>query len=265
MRVYCLMVSEGRAPICGVSLASFKHQDSSGAEHRLAICVPCEEKKDYAGEVERAAVEVKWFQSCDRGALQEQGLDVADRIDNVCRWIFGEDPDAIITMWDDDDYSPPSRLARTVSAISQFHPRPVVASYDRGYFLNARTFDGSLVEVNHLWGGCLAFNKRAFDSAGGFEDRPCPGYDRGFVDAAVDGGARAVVIDAHYTELPIALIHGRNVATFPRGEMKPMDAYLRKHLPADVMLKLMGFKEFCIRRRIFPPGSGGDAVDLWEG
>jgi hypothetical protein len=244
MKVCAVMMTEGRAQIAPIAFASFAAQQFDG-DAELHVDLPYTQRGIYQRALTAPTPTTQWYDA-------EQQLPEKRRTSIVGSAFMDYSVD-VVTIWDDDDYSPPRRLAATCAAVALWHPRPVVVSYTSGFFVNARTLQGSKVEVPHLWGGCLTFNRAAFRLTDGF--RTWPGEDRDFVRQAERRGAKVVeVTTARDEHLPVAFIHGRNTATHPRSEQVDLEPFLRRHMPPAVFSEVKRFQAFCIERRVFPPG-----------
>lgn len=234
-----IMVTEGRAPIANIAFESYMWQTEL-RQTEIALVCPPDQVNDYPGGMNYSD---RWVEGS-----------VPMSINAAVRYIQDTAPDFICGMWDDDDIAPATRIERTRSAIGSFDPRPVIVSYNKGWFVNARTLHGYMVELDYLWGGCLAWNAEAFNKAVGFPEK-WPGQDRAFVEKAQKEGVRTVVIRAPDNELPIAMCHDKNVATHYSKRGDPMERRLEQWLPKRVFKAVKEFQKFCIDRRIFPPWS----------
>jgi hypothetical protein len=247
MKVGCICVTEKRAPVFGIALASFMSQ--SHRDRVLIVSIRGSGAKHYRDVRDRLQASGEPIKFLNDAA----GQTVPETIDEAVSVAFYEQKCDLVTMWDDDDYRPRSSVSRFVEALN-WSKTPMVASYTGGFFVNLRTLDGQLVEPDHLWGGCLTFNKPAWELAGGFTGKPFPGYDRAFVEVM---GSRAKVGHLMHrfalNTTPIAFSHGRNVATWVKGETHPMEKYLERWMPGRVFAEVKRAQGFLIKRRIFPP------------
>jgi len=255
MIVGCLMATEDRAPIVGVSFASAICQRGlvGLVDQRLLCLCPVDQVYQYQEEWDRiggGSYGLSTLPLLRRPSVPETLHGAAN---SFLESIGGGGDDDICTMWDDDDISPHNRLVRTISAIRSFHPRPVIASYSKGWFVNARTLHGYLLDLEdkHLWGGTLAWNRAAWQASTGFWDSPMPGYDRHFAKSACL--TRQIAIVAPDEQLPVALCHDKNVASKYQKRGDPMENKLQDWLPEKVFAELKRFQKFCVDQRIYPP------------
>jgi hypothetical protein len=247
MKIGCIMVTEGRAPIWGIALQSFLSQRHEDKE--LLVDIGESKFEDYLEYVPSRQIPM--------GVIMyntNKGATVPWRIDVGARLLFESGCD-VVTMWDDDDYSPPDRLSLVAKQQSDFEEsRPFVASYGCGWFCNLRTLHGEFISTmpDHLWGGCLAFNKVAWTTAGGFYDFSMPGYDREFVAAlkARSDFSRWVFSPA---QPPVAFSHGKNVATWIKSRGEYLGDKFKDWMPAEVEREVQRARCFLIEKRVFPP------------
>lgn len=303
-RIGCLCVTDDRAPVFGIALASFLTQDYDNAE--LLVLTPsplppyCDvidrvmgTKRGYNEAFDKClAAYVQWDHKGRAVRICRTGSPhVTENLDYGCKLMFEDsgmkDADGkplfrehcdIVTMWDDDDWSPPGRLFSTAQcsatnfALACGYTMPtqqevdsyrLLAGYNGGWFCNLKTLQGHEVllnpETNPIWGGSLAFSKTTWRWLGGFRDRPFPGYDRSFVN---DFKAKGVWIHAISPDCrngpigrgPIAFAHGKNVATWPKEPCVDMTEALSKELPHLVALEVSLASEFLKERRVHVPG-----------
>jgi hypothetical protein len=177
---------------------------------------------------------------------------VLKALDIGCETLFGLMECDYVAMWDDDDYSPPDRLARSVEEIGKL-PEAAggrVVGYKKGWFCSIRTLRAELVDVSadgHLWGGSLMFDEDAWCGMGMFERAPLPGYDRKLQEFALRGA-----IDAAEDALPVAFCHGKNMATFLRSAGSYADDLL-KVMPKVVRDAVEDANEYFVKNRIHVP------------
>lgn len=262
MKVKCLMVTEDRAPVFGVSYASLLEQTDWA--DTLYMAAPRSQMGEY--QEARRRRDPRWI--APRCAVLEKLFSVPESIhilaNNAFEWLQPDQLDlqTICLMWDDDDIAPTDRIQRTKQVISAFHPHPVITSYTAGWFVNARTLHGYKLDLmgekeygrQRLWGGCLAWNHAAWKGSPGFWGAPFPGQDRHFASYAGED-TRIVPIPAEDHELPIALCHTKNVASMYQERGDPMEKKLEEWLPPRVFAEVKGFQKFCVDNRVFPPWS----------
>ncbi|MBU2634813.1 MAG: hypothetical protein KJ674_06265 [Nanoarchaeota archaeon] len=240
--ITCICISEGRPQLFPIAYQSWLDQgDYRKLRAMLVLIVPDTEHDAY------------WEATGGRGAVglaREEGQSVPNEIDYMVRMSINN----YFMTWDDDDWSPPDRIARTAAALKETGKEPVVVSYNKGFFVNLRSLNGHLVECDPwpLWGGCLAWNRAAWDLAGGFHNRTCPGYDRSFVEDVQARGGKVVTLEGGEGTLPVAFSHGKNVATFLRHQGRPMEGDLRKWMSAESFAAVKRAQAWLIERRIFP-------------
>lgn len=170
---------------------------------------------------------------------------------------YGEGAD-LVTVWDDDDYSPPDRLHLTAQAVADLDPRrSIVGGYNKGRFVNLVTLQGEEVDCPWgLWGASLTFNRVAYEAAGGFSDRVSPGYDRSFVADLMERQGQNVqrfVLDVPPERRPMAFSHGKNIATWLKTRGEPMEARLKAWMPSSVFQAVKAGQGFLVERRVVPP------------
>jgi len=255
MHLACVLLTEGREPISNIGYESWLSAAAQFPLGDVSLCIGA--SVEYAPPVSLLATR----QGCYVHCWRYPQLTVPQRFDDVCRRIFERDPSAIVLVWDDDDYSPAHRLSLTQHVFSTWGEHPVVTSYDRGYFVNLRTLHGHLstetgtYQDGNIWGGCIAFNKAAFDAANGFEDKPFPGYDARFAQDAYTNGVKVAILETPPHLLPIAFSHGSNVCTWMREPGHDMRAELQEWLPTNVWEAVTTASQWLVDKRIFPPWS----------
>jgi hypothetical protein len=258
MKIGCVCITARRSPIVGIAVSSFLSQSY---ENRV-LYIGADDTAKYYDEIARLAPEGNGKSLGDWGIalVRRRFNDVSNELHDLSLQAFNQGCD-VVTIWDDDDYSPPLRLAATVETFHCGEKHNVAAvSYNGGYFVNLRTLHGKYVKLPHLWGGCLSFTQETFETAGGFLNRECPGYDRSFVEDACDTPYKTVgkiygKCEPSMDTRPTAFCHGSNIATFTTGDLEPMEDRLQKWMPAKVFGEVKRAQKFLIDRRIFPPGS----------
>lgn len=191
-KVGCLCISAGRSVLLPIALRSYEAQTYSNKMLLIEYGVP-------------------------RDKLTEA-------IDNGCRSLFFDRGCTYVAIWDDDDYSPPDRLHRSVDALHEWHSpqMPALVSYQAGWFCNLETLRAERIDVapnGHLWGGAMTFNEAAWVVMGYFGGKPVPGYDRVLQSAVRECGRGSLTVTLSVAadggaSLPVAFCHGRNMATF---------------------------------------------------
>ena len=162
----------------------------------------------------------------------------------------------MVTMWDDDDFSPVDRLSQMEDLEKTWNKHiPTYCSYTQGWFVNLRTLRGELIKTlpAHLWGGTLAFNCSAWVHGGRFATKPMPGYDRAF--------QKELKSYPHSKEHrlrclqgePMAFSHTKNVATWLKSKGSPMEGVMKGWVPELVMLEIKRCQQLMIDTRTFPP------------
>lgn len=263
MKIVCVMVTEGRAPIWGIGLASFLSQYH--VDRHLIVVLPAEQEKAY--QVAATGFEqhpfmdrVHYAMPTERPTTIDGEIDhdapkrgVPERLDMGCQlaWDFGAD---LVAIMDDDDWSPPDRLSQSVEC-SWERDVPIYASYSQGWFVNLRTLRGELVQTlpSHLWGGMLIFNRCAWEYAEGFTGKPMPGYDRAFqakLRAAPHSKKRQLRSGRGE---PAAFSHGKNVATWLKSRGTPMEGVFQLWMPKLVLNEVKRCQQLMVDTRTFPP------------
>lgn len=254
MKIGCLVVTERRWPILPIAAASFATQTYAD---RVLLVLDSTPEPDVQALSELALLADPLVYN--RSALTGPDT-VPTRIDEGCGYLFYKLGCDAVAIWDDDDWAPPERLRLSAEALGA---GAQVCSYDRGYFVNLRSFRGhSVVPAWGSWGGGLCFTREAWEDAGGFEERPMPGYDRSFVAPFLRA---EVVPDGHSvsthrrrfrtlptTQPPVAFSHGKNVATFLVERGEDMSGWLQRELPAAVLEAVLKARQYLIERRVFP-------------
>jgi hypothetical protein len=249
MKIACVMVTENRAPIWGIGLASFLSQYHS--DRHLVVVLPAEEEAAYRC----AAAGFGGHPYMDRVVhlcIKDEAT-VPQKLDIGCKaaWDFGAD---LVAIMDDDDWSPPDRLDHT--AVQAWDQQPTYASYTRGWFVNLRTLRGELVRTtpHHLWGGTLTFNQAAWECVGGFSDKPFPGQDRAFMRRLSD---MPHSLEYHLRSgrgaEPVAFSHGKNVATWLKSRGTQMEGVFKKWMPELVLVEIKRCQQLMIDTRTYPP------------
>lgn len=185
-KVGCLCVCEPRIPLLPIALESFAAQTY---KNRTMLIKPY---------VARDAV--------------------LEALDAGCAQLFDGEGCDYVAMWDDDDYHPPRQLELAVKRLRNT-TMAAVAGYTAGWYVNIKTMMSEFLDcepLGHLWGASLVFNAPAWESLGDpageepgcFRRQQFPGYDK-----ALQSAATRFHIVAHKTQLPVAFVHGKNVAT----------------------------------------------------
>lgn len=255
MRIGCLMVTENRAPIAGIGVASFAVQHPlRGADAVLLVLDNSPDPLGYGQVIKRLEPHLQPWQrilyyATDSNSYGTGPASVPSRIDLGCERLFEHHACDAVAIWDDDDHSALLRLALTVNALRGDDPPPAVLGYDRGWFVNLRTLRGEHIDVQPmLWGGSLAFTRAAWRKRM-FVGLSSPGYDREFV--AHFTGRRAVLADDP-TDPTFAFSHGKNVATWLTSPGVDLQAKVMA-LPYQVAYEVARAQKFLIDRRVFPP------------
>lgn len=266
MKIGCLCVTENRSAILGIALASYETQRWS---NRALLVV------DTTSEFDTAARD-----ACRKlpHALYWHRRELAptvEKLDLGCNVLFHRLRCDLVAMWDDDDWSPPDRLTLAAEAyLSAFVRYPWVWSYTRGHFVSLRTLNGHEIACTPegaLWGGCLTFNEAAWAEAGRFATKPNVGYDREFVAALrqQDVGRLSpllqIVTAPPDAQLPVAFVHGHNVAT---QLCNPVEDYTERllgvyarvlgsdggdgWLPPEVCTAVKHAQQFMVAHRAYP-------------
>jgi len=255
MKISCICVTENRAPIWGIALASFltqQHQDK-----QLIVVVPNDEVRSYqlfaATFVDHPGMKDVIYMS-----LEPSVYTVTERLDAGIAAAFKLDA-AVVAIWDDDDWSPVDRLTKTFEALRQCDDHiPGYASYTAGWFVNLRTLRGEWVQTlpHHLWGGTLAFNEAAWHRAGRFSEKPFPGQDRAFMAALKDAPESKEYRLVMGRGDPVAFSHGKNISTWLKSRGSPMEGFLRGAVPIVpdlVWTEVLRCQQFMVDTRTHPP------------
>jgi len=278
MKIGCAMVTEDRSAIWGIGLASYLTQTYAdtflsalaapigdyvdGALVRLTDAAP-------AGNLASALVSVsasapKPVRVGARTTRERGSAAVLTLLDNAVRRLFEVAKCDVVALFDDDDWSPPDRLAQVarvaddyMRAYDNLDKVPFVCSYDRGWMVNLRTFEGLELKLLHLWGSTLAFNKQAWLLADGFSPGPWPGQDRAFIERVARRGGVLHALGGVLA--PINFCHNKNVASFAVGDgLAPLarDEPPLSLLPPMVQREVLRGQALMIDRNIWPPGAG---------
>jgi hypothetical protein len=279
------MVTEDRSAIWGIGLASYLTQTYAdtflsalaapigdyvdGALVRLTDAAP-------AGNLASALVSARATVSVSAtapkpvrvGARSERGgAAVPALLDSAVRRLFEVAKCDVVALFDDDDWSPPDRLAQVarvaddyMQAYDNLDKIPFACSYDRGWMVNLRTFEGRELKLLHLWGSTFAFNKQAWLLADGFSPGPWPGQDRAFLERVARRGGVLHALGGVFA--PINFCHNKNVASFAVGDgLTPLgvDEPPLSGMPPMVLREVLRGQAFMIDRGIYPPGTGDSA------
>jgi hypothetical protein len=253
VKIVCLCVTENRADCFPIALASWLEQelpDEYGAQllvlDRSAGPRTLDAVQSVTSIHDAHLNNIHYINTYRAG--RAYGLTVAQRLTWGARFAFDDLDADLVTMWDDDDWSPPDRLRQTAELFVEYGGRCCFIGYREGFFVNARTWQGEQKVLDHFWGSSLTFS-RGLD-LDLLANGPWPGYDRAFV-------AGHPTVPQH--ELlapevrPIAFSHGRNVATFLAGPGFAMEPRLRKWLGPKSLAAASDFREFLIKHRVYPP------------
>jgi hypothetical protein len=251
MKIACVMVTEDRAPIWSMGLTSFLSQYHLDRE--LFVVLPVGQEKAYqfaaTGFIQHPFMDRVHYLIPDAVDPLGNERGVPQRLDMGCKaaWDFGAD---LVAICDDDDWSPPDHLSQAAECPWD---KPAYASYTQGWFVNLRTLRGELVKTypNHLWGGTLTFNQAAWELAGGFYDKPMPGYDRAF-QAKLIRKVKEHHLRAQRGE-PVAFSHGKNVATWLKSKGTQMMGVLKLWMPDLVLTEVKRCQQLMVDTRTFPP------------
>jgi len=247
MKIGCLMVTEGRAAVAGIGISSFSCQRlTPKLEAVLLVQDNHSDLTGYGSVIDRVEhVAEVIYHSVDFPTGPEY---ISAQIDVGCKELFETRGCDMVAFWDDDDYSPPERLALTAAGSNL-----PVCGYTAGWFVNLRTLRGEFVNASEwgLWGGSIAFTKAAWQNVP-FTGLPCRSYDREFV-------ARCNMIHTFRSEpdgrdLPIAFSHGKNITTWLKTKgVNMLQNNIFEKLPELVYREVRLAQRFLIERRVFPP------------
>lgn len=260
MRIGCLMVTENRAPVVGIAVASYRAQQVKHFDDAVLLVYDNSAKaQEYRTALQRPLevdprLKTQYYTSSHASGK----LSVPARIDEGFNILTEHYACDVICMWDDDDYSPPARLQQTGDA---FLRGVELSSYTAGYFVNLRSFEAQYFSrCTDLWGGCLALTRELWRGATrdrwSFRHYVCPGYDSEFVKEArrrevkVEGWCPPVQEDvaAH----PLAFVHGKNCATFINDRTVNVGEAMEKTLTPAVWREIEMAQKFMVERRVFP-------------
>lgn len=245
------MVTEDRAPIWGIGLASFLSQYH--VDRELLVILPAEEEKAY--QVAATGLERHPYMDRVHYMCLDDEAPVPEKLDVGCKaaWDFGAD---LVAIFDDDDWSPPDRLSQAVDIERPWDQEiPTYASYTEGWFVNLRTLRGELIRTlpDHLWGGALTFNLAAWERAGGFTGKPWPGQDRAFMKQLCDApDSREHRLRAGRGH-PVAFSHDKNATTWLKSKGTPMEGVLKLWMPEIVLIEVKRCQQLMIDTRTHPP------------
>jgi len=241
-------VTEDRAPIWGIGLASFLSQYH--VDRFLLVVLPVDQVKAY--QAAATGLECHPFMDRVHYLCVDDEATVPERIDVGCRaaWDSGAE---LVAVMDDDDWSPTDRLSE--ADWKSWNQRPAYASYTQGWFVNLRTLRGELIQTlpHHLWGGTLTFNQAAWERAGGFSDKPMPGYDRAFQSQLRDAPHAMEHRLRGCRGDPVAFSHGKNVATWLKSRGTQMEGVFRLWMPELVLVEIKRCQQLMIDTRTYPP------------
>jgi hypothetical protein len=263
MKIGCCCVTEDRAPIFGIALSSFLTQD-----HKDKVLMVVLKSEDVPKAVHAYETEVLRLADSDAQILflpgqGQKDMTVPERIDLGAEYLFNMGCD-LVTIWDDDDWSPVDRLATTADCYKTIVDlsgagKRLVLGYNQGWFVNLRTLQGEVIRLsgnqeNPLWGSSLTFNRMTWEKLK-FGDREMPGYDRSFVQDCIRKGAYAVLgcerRDKEWIR-PVAFSHGRNVATWLKSCGEPMLDRLKRWMPQMCLDEVLRCQQLMIDTRTYP-------------
>lgn len=254
MRIGCLMVTENRAPVAGIGVASFVVQHRPrGADAILLILDNTPDPLGYGQIIKRlephlGAWQKVLYYATPSSTYPNGPASVPARIDVGCERLFEHHACDVVATWDDDDHSSILRLALTVNAFRDNDPPPAVVGFDRGWFVNLRTLYGEHINVAPLlWGGSVAFSRAAWKRQS-FTGLSSPGYDREF---AARFSGRVVTMESDPTDPTLAFSHGKNVATRLMSPGQDVQTKVMA-LPYQVAYEIARAQKFLIDRRVFP-------------
>jgi len=253
MKIVCLMITESRAPIWGIGLSSFLTQWH--ADKHLVVVLPFGQKDDYiAAATASGLTQHACWQNVQ---FVVQAGNTRLRLDAGCGFAFHYLKADLVAIFDDDDWAPPDRLVKT-NDINWNSSIPSYCSYTRGWFVNLRTLYGEYIETfpEHLWGGCLTFNKAGLEAADGWAGKPQPGKDRAFMEAIKASGRyreyRLIQITGGRGD-PVAFSHGKNLSTWLRKKGTPMGGLMKLWMPLLVWSEVLRCQQLMVDTRTFPP------------
>lgn len=245
LKIGCICVTENRSKLIKIALLNYKNQNYENK--LLLVGIKPGDYFKYLRIVKSVSPILLNFVMSFRGRKKN----VTERIDELCLEAFDAYCD-VVTFFDDDDWFPYDRLKLTAEIFDKYDINvPLIASYNDGWFCNLRTLRAEHIECKNwpLWGGCLAFNRAAYELVGGFSQFGCPGYDRGFM-------ARVPNIEIINSKIkPVAFSHGKNVATWLKDKGEPFEDFLIENMKQDEFANIKEIQSFLIERRIFPPNS----------
>lgn len=251
MRIGCLMVTENRAPIAGIGLASAVSQDLLPEMEQVILVQINGSSKGYLDVLQRFMSHTVYNKTKLRFDVLDlpSGIEsVPARTDEGCRTLFEHYACDVVALFDDDDFAPPSRLRETYELRLE---GATYIGYTSGWFANLRTFRAEHFDkpAPGLWGGSLAFTRAAWEHRR-FTGLPAPGYDGAFVAVMLQAAQhkKGILTEGE----PIAFSHGRNVCTWL---MTPgIDATsLIDNLPPLVSHEVKAAQKFLVEHRVFPP------------
>lgn len=251
MKIACVMVTEKRAQIWGIGLASFLTQWH--ADKHLIVVLPPDDVPRYRAAA--MASQLDKHACWGNVVFIDSYESTQSRLDIGCVSAFCNLKANLVAIFDDDDWAPPDRLVKT-NDIHWDSYIPSYGSYARGWFVNLRTLYGEFVETlpAHLWGGCLTFNQAGYDRAGGWADKPQPGKDRVFMDVLRNTAEhREHRLPGHGQGDPIAFSHGKNLSTWLKKKGTPMAGVLKMEMPLLVFSEVLRCQQLMIDTRTFPP------------
>lgn len=263
MRIGCLCITENRAPIIGIALASYRVASKTLRDNHGTSCDSVLLVQDAsAGDATRNVLLHCHVPTVYQNTYGGPRVDVATRVERGCRVLFDHYGCDYVTMWDDDDYAPHDRLAAIYnSVVNTEKPGNDVYAYTRGWFVNLRTLHGEWITAEYGWGGSLTFSRNTALACGGFVGRNFPGYDREFTkECQAHGGrlldlARCSTLAAAIPLLvdPVAFSHGKNCATWLNSSGQDVAFMLETRLPDEVWQAVKSAQKFLVDHRVFPP------------
>jgi hypothetical protein len=256
-KIVCVCVTQAkRAPVFGIAAASFAQQDY--ADKHLLIDLPSSDRLTEHAEVLQRLVPNEHYVDTTSWLLHDADESVPARLDRACKYAFDIGAADLCTIWDDDDIKPTTWL-QAIEMTNWYEPCAFLAGSTQGWFCNLRTLNGQFLELPHLWGGSLTFNRAAWEAAGGFAGKPWPGQDQAFARAIKDSGVLTLCTELNVDKDHaghVAMSPGDNVATWLTQPGVPLAASLREWYGDTVAREVERAAGWLIERRIFPPYSG---------
>jgi glycosyltransferase involved in cell wall biosynthesis len=250
MRLACICVTEGRAPLVRLAVASFYNQTGLQDIEKATLYILIREPEEFDKYAKAVRAEQAQWSPGRKFEIQllRHSLRPRQLVASFATAFDMARGNDLFLFWDDDDIQPCYRLWATVNAFKQ-NPDSLAIGYPDGWFFNLRTFEYAYLnrrKDDAVWGSSITFATSVLDTLN-FETLPDVGFDTVLWNWAA--GKRRYIEDSAVA--PVAGIHTKNVASFlhePTGEgLSVIQHNLRR--PVEEIQAWM------IANRIYPSGS----------